>query len=95
MDASATGYEGQIQVAAVAAFGVTVADFELTPGVVAPTLEDIDGSGDVNAVDVQLVINKALGYSISGDADVNRSGGVDAVDIQLVINAALAKKSTR
>ena len=52
--------------------------------------------GKINAVDVQLVINAALGIDISescdcdpDNADVNCDGKVDAVDVQLVINAAL------
>lgn len=52
--------------------------------------EDIDGDGRVNAVDVQLVINAALGLDVGElDADVNGSGSANAVDVQLVINAAL------
>ena len=51
---------------------------------------DIDGDGEVNAVDVQLVINAALGIDIGElDADINGDGQVNAVDVQLVINAAL------
>ncbi|MBI4558767.1 MAG: trypsin-like serine protease [Candidatus Hydrogenedentes bacterium] len=51
---------------------------------------DIDGNGQVNAVDVQLVINAALSLDIGGlDADINNDTQVDAVDVQMVINAAL------
>jgi len=51
---------------------------------------DINRDGVVNAVDVQLVINAALGIDIGGlNADVNGDGFVNAVDVQLVINAAL------
>ncbi len=51
---------------------------------------DIDRDGDVDAVDVQLVINAALSLDIAGrDADVNDDGAVSAVDVQMVINAAL------
>ena len=50
---------------------------------------DINGDTTVNAVDVQLVINGALGLPGSFDTDVNGSGGTDAIDIQVVINAAL------
>ncbi|MBI5095244.1 MAG: CxxxxCH/CxxCH domain-containing protein [Candidatus Hydrogenedentes bacterium] len=52
---------------------------------------DVDLSGSANAVDVQLVINKALGLDIAGKyyCDVDQSGSVDAVDVQLVTNAAL------
>jgi len=56
-----------------------------------PTAPDIDMDGDVDAVDVQLVINAALGLDIDEnfEPDVNGSGNVNAVDVQLVINAAL------
>ena len=56
---------------------------------------DINGDSAVNATDVQLVINAALGLSIGGlDADIDNSGDVDATDVQLVINAALGVKSS-
>ena len=52
--------------------------------------EDIDGESGVNAVDVQMVINAALGLDIGGfNANVDDRPGVDAVDVQLVINKAL------
>ncbi|MBI4557345.1 MAG: hypothetical protein HY706_07170 [Candidatus Hydrogenedentes bacterium] len=52
--------------------------------------EDIDGSGGIDAVDVQTTINAALGLDVGGlDADVDDNGDVDAVDVQRVINAAL------
>lgn len=55
-----------------------------------PSPSDINRDGKTDAVDVQLVINGALGLQTGGfNADVNRSGKVDAVDVQLVINAAL------
>ena len=51
---------------------------------------DIDDSGAVNALDIQLVINGALGIDIApNDADINGDSAVNALDIQLVINAAL------
>ncbi|MBI4558850.1 MAG: IPT/TIG domain-containing protein [Candidatus Hydrogenedentes bacterium] len=50
---------------------------------------DIDANGQVNAVDVQLVINSALGLSTGFDCDIDNNGDVDAVDVQLVINGAL------
>ena len=53
---------------------------------------DIDNSGAVDAVDVQRVINVALGVATVADnpcADVDGNGFVTAVDVQLVINAAL------
>lgn len=50
---------------------------------------DIDRSGSVDAVDVQLVINQALRIATGMPCDIDRNGAVDAVDVQLVINAAL------
>ncbi len=51
---------------------------------------DVNTDGQVNAVDVQLVINAALGLDIGAlDADLSDDGAIDAVDVQLVINAAL------
>jgi hypothetical protein len=52
---------------------------------------DIDSSGTVDAVDVQLVINGALNIDTGGlNTDIDGDSDVDAVDVQLVINAALA-----
>ena len=60
--------------------------------VVGALTEDIDHSGIVDAVDIQLVINAALGLGIGGrNADVNGDLTVDAVDVQRVINAGLGK----
>jgi hypothetical protein len=57
---------------------------------VEPTPFDINGDGVVDAVDIQLVINAALGLDVAPfDADINGTGKVNAVDVQLVINAAL------
>jgi hypothetical protein len=54
---------------------------------------DIDHDGIVNAVDIQLVINGALGMQTPVPTNVNAVGGTDAVDVQLVILAALGKNS--
>ncbi|MBI4556403.1 MAG: PKD domain-containing protein [Candidatus Hydrogenedentes bacterium] len=50
---------------------------------------DVNSDGGVNAVDVQVVINDALGLDTGYNSDINRDGNVNAVDVQLVINAAL------
>lgn len=51
---------------------------------------DVNGDGSVNALDVQLTINAALGNDIGGpDADINADGTINALDVQLCINAAL------
>lgn len=54
---------------------------------------DINMSGVVDAVDIQLAINAALGLSIPFDADLNNDSSVNAVDIQLVVNEALGISS--
>ncbi len=55
---------------------------------------DVNRDGRVDALDVQLVINAALGLPLPDHVgrrcvDVSMSGGVSAVDIQQVINGAL------
>ncbi len=51
---------------------------------------DVDASGAVDAVDVQLVINGALRLDTwPYSTDVDSSGATDAMDVQLAINAAL------
>lgn len=50
---------------------------------------DIDGSGGVDAVDVQLTINAALSLEVPYPSDQDGNGETDAVDVQRVINAAL------
>ena len=50
---------------------------------------DVNNDGGVNAVDVQLVINAALGIETDFNSDINTDGSVNAVDVQLVINGAL------
>ena len=50
---------------------------------------DVNNDGQTNAVDVQLVINDALGLPADADADIDKDGKTNAVDVQLVINGAL------
>jgi carboxypeptidase D len=47
---------------------------------------DINGDGETNASDVQLVVLAVLGKSIAHDPDANGDGAVDTVDLQLVVN---------
>jgi len=63
----------------------------VTEPVVIPIPGDINDDGVVNAVDVQLVVNAALGLPVPDgvEPDLNKDGVVNAVDVQLVINAAL------
>ena len=50
---------------------------------------DVNDDAAVNATDVQLVINQALGITTAYDCDINGDTTVNATDVQLVINAAL------
>ena len=50
---------------------------------------DVDYNTAVDAVDVQLVINEALGIETGYDCDIDGTDGVNAVDVQLVINGVL------
>jgi hypothetical protein len=59
----------------------------ILPGLYPPS--DVNQDGAVNAIDVQLVINEALGFDTGFQCDVDRDGTVNAIDVQLVINAAL------
>ncbi len=61
----------------------------LTPDPLPTDPADINGDLAVNAVDVQLSINRVLGIPISGNADVNRDDIYNALDVQIVINAVL------
>ncbi len=61
----------------------------LSTSVLATVPGDVNDDGIVDASDVQLVINSALGVEGAPNGDINRGGTVDATDVQLVINAAL------
>ncbi|MFO7973379.1 MAG: trypsin-like peptidase domain-containing protein, partial [Candidatus Hydrogenedentota bacterium] len=79
-------------------FDLTYPLVERWLGVVEPIgPEDIDKNGFVDAVDVQLVVNAALGLPITGDANVDNDpeGLVTAVDVQLVVNAVLKEQSAK
>jgi hypothetical protein len=54
-----------------------------------PIPGDVDLSGRLDALDVQLVLNVVLGSQSGASADIDYSGGVNAGDVQLVINAVL------
>lgn len=53
---------------------------------------DVDENGQIDAVDVQLVINEALDIPTGYDCDINQDGDVNALDVQSVINGALGLK---
>lgn len=51
--------------------------------------EDVNADGKVDAGDIQIVINAALGTAVPVPANVDNVGDVNALDIQLVISRAL------
>jgi len=59
-----------------------------TAGAVTAFTCDINGDGAVNVVDVQLIVNEALGVAPPVN-DLNHDGAVNVADVQIVINAAL------
>ena len=84
---AAYGYKPQtIANVSVSGNTATRVDIALVHAGSGPT--DINGDNAVDAVDVQLVINAALGLASRYNCDVDGTG-VSATDIQLTINAAL------
>ena len=87
LEASAVGYESASDNVTVEGRNEAII-MELQPSETPRT--DINADSQVNAVDIQLVINAALGMDIGeANGDVNGDGQVNAVDVQVVINAAL------
>jgi len=77
--------DAQVQ---IPAGGLVEANFQLEVAAAAGD-PDVNGDNGVNAVDVQLVINEALGINTGYNCNIDGAGNVNAVDVQLVINAAL------
>ncbi len=87
---SADSYESSLSPKAVPANPlVQQLDVALTQEDAVTLPGDVNGDEAINAVDVQLVINAALGLPFHGEPDINADDAIDAVDIQLVVNAAL------
>ncbi|MCP4639937.1 MAG: hypothetical protein GY851_05880 [bacterium] len=70
----------------VVAGAATRVDVALTPS---PYDADVNNDGAVNSLDVQLVVNAALGHTVAYDCDIDGNGAVDALDVQYVLNAEL------
>jgi hypothetical protein len=87
--ASALGFSGDTQQVGIEALSISNFDFTLDP----QTTGDVNLDAAVNASDVQLVINSALGIYTGLNCDLNEDAVVNAVDVQGVINAALGLKS--
>ena len=80
-------YEGRVRPIGagydMGAYEMPLPEDEAAPG-------DVDRDGRVDAADVQLTVNAALGLGATyADCDIDRDGQVDAADVQLVINAVL------
>ena len=56
---------------------------------------DVDGNGEVNGTDLNILINIVLGKdsaaNYDGRADINGSGGVDGTDLNTLINILLGE----
>lgn len=50
---------------------------------------DLNGSGGVDALDVQLAIHQILGVTQCGSADLNKDGKCTVVDLQRVVKSSL------
>ncbi|MBI4557844.1 MAG: carboxypeptidase regulatory-like domain-containing protein [Candidatus Hydrogenedentes bacterium] len=88
IDASAVGFQSASLSRAVPGGDTVVVDFVLNP-TSATTPGDVNADSRLDAVDVQLVINGALGLPVGFNVDVNSDGDINAVDVQLVIVAVL------
>jgi len=76
---SATGYESQSKEDVTVAPGDAVElNFQLMR-IQTNSDGDVNGDDTTNAIDVQLVINAALGLSVSWDCDVDGNGVVNAI----------------
>jgi len=84
---TAPGYvPGTVSNIAVAATPATRVDITLDP---LPYWADINGDWVVNALDIQIVVNAALGLPVAYNCDLDGNLVVDAVDVQMVLNADL------
>ncbi len=85
---SAPGYKNKKKQDVVVTDGRAVkVNVRLKPAVVKT---DINGDGQVNASDVQLVVLSILGESIPYDADADGNGDIDTADLQLIVNTISA-----
>jgi len=54
-----------------------------------PLTCDLNGDGTINAADIQIATNQALGISPCTNADLLQNGQCSVIDVQRVINASL------
>ena len=60
---------------------------------VPPVVGDVNGDGEVDIFDVNLIINVMLGKATSAGADITGDGAVDVADANVVINIMLGKSA--
>jgi len=87
--AAANGYEPTGREIEIGSTEVKVLTLALERKGVPAVPGDVNATDDVDAVDVQIVINQALGVETQLECDLDGNDSVNAVDVQLVINAAL------
>lgn len=87
--AASEGFQGESFTRSIPAQGAAIKTFRLEIAMSEQEATDLDGDGNVNSVDIQLIINKVLGLPSTINGDVDNSGTVNSVDIQLVILAVL------
>ncbi len=83
---------GKVSVVTPAGTAVSLPDFEVVPASGGDC--DINNDGNLNVVDVQLLINVILSVtSCPGDCDVNNDGTTNVVDLQVLSNVILGLQS--
>ncbi|MBI5094676.1 MAG: carboxypeptidase regulatory-like domain-containing protein [Candidatus Hydrogenedentes bacterium] len=90
IDASAKGFQSSTVSHSVPNGDSIEVNFVLTP-VSAGMVGDVNLDNLLDAVDVQLVINGALGLAVAFNVDTDNDGQINAVDVQRVINAVLER----
>ena len=89
MTTSAVGYATEYAVVNILGLGIETLTVQLDPGTASIIPGDVNDSGGVDAVDVQNVINAALGLPVAYNCDLDLNLEIDAIDVQLTINYAL------
>jgi predicted outer membrane repeat protein len=87
--ATANGYDPALREISTDGSETRVITFVLQPKAGSTVPGDINLTGAVDAIDIQILINEALGVNTGLNCDLDNSGAVNAIDVQLVINSAL------
>ena len=78
--------------------GITVGSSSVTENVTVYLIGDVNGDGEVNAIDLQWVKQKILNKRVLSEqqllvADVNKDGAVNAIDLQWIKQRILNKRN--